>query len=356
MRKHRARFPRTARTLPGRVGLTLAALAAAAAVAPLPAAAHESPPKYGLEIVEGVTTRPEESIVHTYGYAEHVKSVRVTIVHGGSVAFQHEGHEGVWLDQVPAIGDVVTLEAPVGTLIASETYDGMPTMDPTVCAGSANFSGQRSLGQTVEGRYFTATPYGERNRGAAQVTALTGTTFGGGFLVPLLPGETVAAIEKLETPLPGGPVFTYESENVRPVGACPVPPPPPYVPPPPPALAGAIVKLVKATVHSLLKHGWSDQVQINQPGTVTQDLFQQGGTVPAFASRARHRTPPALLLARGAGSAAVAGKVTVVLHVVSKARRRLRSAHTVHGVLVTTLRTPSGARLSLPRRFVTLHR
>src|SRR5205807_9475975 len=103
-----------------------------------------------------------------------------------------------------------------------------------VCAGSANFSGQRSPGQTVEGRYFTATPYGEKSRGAAQITALSGSGFGGAFLVPLALGEPVAATEKLETQLPGGPIFTYETENLRPVGACPVPPPPPYVPPPPP--------------------------------------------------------------------------------------------------------------------------
>jgi hypothetical protein len=334
-----------------------AALACVAAAPPATAAAHESPTKYSLSISEGVTTLPENSIVVTSGFAENAKSSRLRIWHAGAVAFEDTGHEGTWLGQGPQVGDVVTFEAPIGTLIASITYDGLPTMDPTVCAGSANFSGQRTVGDTIEGAAYTMKVdrwvYSVKEH-FAQITSLSGASFGGSFLVPLAPGETVTATEQFEQTIPQG-VFTYKSENTRPVGACPVPPPPPYVPPPPPALAGAIVKLAKTTVRSLLQHGWSDQVAINQPGTVTQDLYQQNGTLPVFASRAHHKTPPAVLLARGVGSASVAGNVKVVLHVVSKARGRLRSAHTIHAVLITTLRTPSGARLSLPRRFVTLH-
>ena len=44
---------------------------------------------------------------------------------------------------------------PGGTIVGSVVYDGLPSIDPTVCAGSTNFSGQRSAGQTVEGSYFS---------------------------------------------------------------------------------------------------------------------------------------------------------------------------------------------------------
>jgi hypothetical protein len=322
-----------------------------------PATAHESTTHYSLEIVEGVSTLPEESPVRTTGHGEHQKSTRVRLYHNGSLVNQETGGEWASLWHVgPQVGDTVTLESPIGNLVASEIYDGLPTMDPTVCAGSANFSGQRSAGQTVQGHFFTLNPYGHRlGEQQAQITSLNGSAFGGSFLAPLALGETVVASESLETPLPGSAVFTYESETWQPVGACPVPPPPPYVPPLPPALAGAIVKLASATIHALLKHGWSNHVGINQPGTITQDLYMQGGTLPAFASSSHHRhSHPAILLARGTARASTAGTFTVTLHVLASAKGRLRSAHTVHGVLITTLRTGS-ATLALPRRFVTLH-
>jgi hypothetical protein len=350
-----AHAPRSARL--AAIGVACCAAFGLPGVLAAPAGAHESTTHYSLEIVEGVSTLPEESPVRTTGYGEHQKSTRVRIFHNGALVNQETGGEWTSLWHVgPQVGDVVTLESPIGTVIASEIYDGLPTMDVTVCAGSANFSGQRSSGQTVQGHFFTLNPYGHRlGEGQAQITSLSGSAFGGSFLAPLALGETVVAAESLETPLPGNAVFTYEAETWRPVGACPVPPPPPYVPPPPPALAGAVVRLVATTLHTLLGHGWSNHVGINQPGTVTQDLYMQGGTLPAFASSTHHHSHPAILLARGSARAATAGTVTVTLHVVNSARGRLRSAHTIHGVLITTLRSASGARLTLPRRFVTLH-
>ena len=152
-------------------------------------------------------------------------------------------------------------------------------------------------------------------------------------------------------------MFTYSSENIRPVGACPLPPSPPP-PPPAPALQGSIFKLLRTTIGKLLKAGLHTQVTINQPGTVTQDLYLLGGTLPAFASstKTKHRKkPPALLLARGSATAKVAGKVLLVLHVTRRGRNQLKHMKRVHAVLITTLHSASGAKLNLERKSVTLH-
>jgi hypothetical protein len=99
-------------------------------------------------------------------------------------------------------------------------------------------------------------------------------------------------------------------------------------------------------------------VTINQPGSVTEDLYAQGGTLPAFASAngKHHRKPLAVLLARGSATAKAAGKVVVVLKATKRGRHKLKGANQIHGVLITTLRSTSGAKLSLGRRSVTLHR
>jgi hypothetical protein len=231
--------------------------------------------------------------------------------------------------------------------VGSVKYDGLPSMDPTVCAGSANFSGQRSENEEVEGSFYTLVVHpsyvAKRSGGDAQVTALAGSVFAGNFLMPLALGETVQAREHLKTALAGGATFTYTSENDRPVGACPTPPSPPPPPPPPPALHGSIFKLVGTTIHKLLRSGWTDQVTINQAGTVTQDLYQVDGAVPASASSHRKghrhkRKPPALLLARGSASATTAGTVKVLLRTTAKGRRVLSHSHSMRAELVTTLK------------------
>ena len=161
--------------------------------------------------------------------------VAVSIIRGGTVVYKQTGEGGTWLSQVPQVGDVVTLESPLGRVIGSEVYDGLPAMDATVCAGSTNFSGENTSGFTVEGSFVTLSPrtnpYGQvtgRSQsgfGEAQVKSLSGTTFGGNFLVPLQLGETVTATESLKTLLAEEATYTYVSENSRPVGACPAPPP-----------------------------------------------------------------------------------------------------------------------------------
>ncbi len=227
-----------------------------------------------------------------------------------------------------------------------------------------NFSGQRSENEEVEGSFYTVVPHrtytAHRRGGEAQITSLAGSSFTGHFLKALAPGETVRAVEHLKTSLAGGETYTYTSENDRPVGACPVPPAPPASPPVP-ALQGSIFKLVRTTILRLLKSGWLDQVTINQPGTVTQDLYELGGKVPAYASAHRkghgHRhKPPALLLARGSASAAAAGEVNVLLRVTTKGKRALSHRHRVRAELITTLKAQSGARLNLETRTVTLDR
>jgi hypothetical protein len=340
-----------------------------------PAGARSPSPKYTLAITEGETTQPEHSIISTVGRVvsdeEQHASVAVSIIRGGLEVSRSDGDDGyAGMPSIPAPGDVVSLESPTGPkghpggrIVGSFVYDGRPSIDPTVCAGSVNFSGQRSTGQTIQGGDFLDVPgpYGNFERWnalQAQITLLSGSTFGGSFLTPLALGETVWANESLETPLAGGAVFIYESENERPVGACPPPPPPP---PAPLALEGSILKLARTTIHRLLKSGWADRVTINQPGTVVQDLYLQNGKLPAFAAskKGKHharKIPPAQLVARGVAIAKAPGTVNVLIRPTGKGRHLLSHRGQVRLVLVTTLHSNTGAKLNLARRTVTLHR
>lgn len=326
-------------------------------------------PEYSIKVVEGETTVPEDSILATSGEVRlpHNQQVKTTLrlVHNGLTVAQDTEEKGyTQFSQVPQVGDVVYLEAPAGNVVGAVTYDGLPSLEPTVCAGSTSFSGQRSANEEVEGSFYTLFVYptyvAPHFGGSAQIASLSGSSFTGDFLTPLALGETVRAIEHVTNSLPGGATFTYTSENDRPVGACPVPPAPPP-PPPVPALQGSIFKFARTTIAKLLKAGWLDQVTINQPGKVTQDLYELGGTVPAYASSHRkahgHKhKPPALLLARGSASIASAGNVSVLLRVTRKGRRTLRHSHRVRAELITTLLANTGAKLNLPSRTVTLNR
>ncbi len=352
----------------------LVTLGAGTALPAVAAAGEEhKAPEYSISVVEGETTHPEESILSTSGDVfiphAHEVQVRLRIVHNGLTVAEdteesHGPEQGAWLSQVPQVGDTVILESPVGAVVGSDVYDGLPSMDPTVCAGSTNFSGQRSENEEVEGSYYTVVPHrsytAHRFGGEAQVHTQAGTSFSGSFLTPLAIGETVRAREHLKTSLAGGATYTYTSEDDRPVGACPAPPAPPP-PPPIPALQGSLLKLVHTTILRLLHSGWLDQVTINQPGTVTQDLYLLGGSVPASASSAHHgahrrHRPAAVLLARGSTTAAAAGQVSVRLHPTASGRHVLSHRRRVRVVLVTTLQASSGARLNLQAHTVTLDR
>ena len=356
------------RGLLGRTALLVLSALAGGAMLSAPAVASVPVPEYSLSIVEGANTQPEDSIQQVSASAYHPRAeVVVSIAHNGLVVEQDKGDGGAWLSQVPQVGDVVTLESPEKVVRGAIVYDGLPSLDPTVCAGSTNFSGQRSMGQTVEGGYYTVVPhpsyFARRGGGQAQVQVLSGSAFAGGFLTPLSGGETVYAVESLITPIAGG-TFAYSSENDRPVGACPVPPSPPP-PPPPPALSGSIVKFVRTSIRRLIRFGWSTHVTINQPGTIVEDLYMHRGAVPAFAASSKHASrggerhrgkPPAPLLARGTATAKAAGTVTVTMHLTSTGRRLFKHAHSARVVLVTTLTAGSGAKLTLERRTLTLHR
>jgi hypothetical protein len=122
---------------------------------------------------------------------------------------------------------------------------------------------------------------------------------------------------------------------------------------------------VHLTIHELMKFGFSDQVTINQPGTVIQDLYLEDGKVPAVASstqsksshhKHKHKQVPALLIARGSTQAKSSGTVTVPMKLTSQGRRKLGHLHSAKAVLITTLRSSSGAYLNLQPRTVTLHR
>ncbi len=318
-------------------------------------------PRYSLSVIEGATTQPEHSIDGVSAGVNSEAEVTVSLTHGGLVVAQNKGEGGVWLSQVPQVGDVLTFTSQGFT--TSVTYDGLPSLDPTVCAGSTNFSGQRTLGYTVEGGYFTVTPRGHiyhSQQDQAQVQVLSGAAYGGSFLRPLASGETVSAVESLESPLAGGATFTYSSEYDRPVGGCPPPPPPPP-PPAPLALAGSFSKFARTTILKLLHSGWTTHVTINQPGKVVENLYEQRGYVPAFAATSKkkrkpHKEPRSPLLARGTATAGAAGTVTVTLHPTLLGRRLLKHRHSIQVVLVTTLIAKSGAKLALARHPLTLHR
>jgi hypothetical protein len=326
------------------------------------ASGHDKAPEYSLSVVEGADTQPEDSIGHVSGGVNSEAEVAVSITHNGLVVDKQSGKGGVWLSQVPQVGDVVTFESQGFT--TSVTYDGLPSLEPQVCAGSTDFSGQRTAGYTIEGGYYTVVPhpkyFARRNGGLAQVQALTGSSFGGDFLSPLVSGETVYAVESLTSPLAGGATFTYSSEYDRPVGGCPPPPSPPPPPPPPLALAGAFAKFTRTSIVKLLRSGWPTHVTINQPGTIVEDLYQHSGILPAFAATSKHKRPrkepKALLLARGTAVAKAAGTVAVTMHLTSVGRRLLKHAHSVKVVLITTLTASSGAKLALGRHSLTLHR
>jgi hypothetical protein len=318
-------------------------------------------PEYSLSIVEGADTQPEDAIEHVSASVNSEAEVAVSIIHDGLAVDKQSGKGGVWLGQVPQVGDTVTFESEGFTTAVA--YDGLPSLEPTVCAGSTNFSGQRTAGYTIEGGYYTVVPhpryFARRDGGLAQVQVLTGSSFGGDFLTPLVSGETVYAVESLTSPLAGGATFTYSSEYDRPVGGCPPPPPPPP-PPAPLALAGGFSKFAGITIAKLLRFGWSTHVTINQPGKIVENLYQHSGALPAFAATSKHKRPrkdpKALLLARGTATAKAAGTVTVTMHLTSVGRRLLKHAHSVKVVLVTTLTAGSGAKLALGRRSLTLHR
>lgn len=360
-----AKSPR-ARSLVSLVG---ALALACGALAPAASAHEASPPEYSLKVVQGETTQPEDSITSVSASGPEHSQVRLRIVQGGVIVNQdtHEGGAGLW-QVVPPVGGTLTVESPLGTLVGAVAYDGLPSIEPTVCASSTNFSGQRSGADEVEGGFFTdepvTNPYGQieyyahRKTGQAQVTLLSGASFGGNFLVPLQLGETVWATETVKTREPGW-IFTYQSETVRPVGACPLPPPPPPPPAKPviPPLRASLARIVNATIEALLKHGLRDHVYVNQPGIVRQGLYLAGGKLPAYVASSHHKhKPPALLLARGSASAKAAGHVTVVLHLTSRGRGRVRNAKSVHAVLITTVTSSAGVRITLAHRSVTLHR
>jgi hypothetical protein len=347
----------------GRIKVLFGTALVLGAVVALPASAWAAP-TYFLSIVEGSTTSPSYSETSTIGFAEGPE-VSVVIKRGESVVARSSGGF-VFMGQVPQVGDVVTLESPLGTPISSVTYDGLPSLDPTVCAGSSNFSGQRSAGATVEGGFYTLQNGSYRGepfqvptaQGVARVSTLSGSTFAGSFPSPLTTAQTVFATEEQFSPLPGGATFDYFSENERPVGACAaVVVPPPVVSPAPPTpkplvLKGELLKLTLPKIAQLLKSGWLVHVLINQPGTVIQDLYLQNGILPAHASKRK----PAVLVARGATTLKKPGVAAVRIRVNSKGRRALKHVKLVKLVLITTLRSSSGVRINLGRRTISLKR
>jgi len=346
-------------------GLLAAALLALGAIVPASALAGSHGTQYTLEVTEGENTIPQyESVAGTVGKVEPNAPVAVSIISNGTTVYKNEGYGWASVPQVPQPGETVQLESPIGQVIGSDVYDGLPTIDPSTCVGSTNFEGDNTSGFTVEGSYVTYTLVSARKHevkrsdfGEAQVKSLTGTSFGGSFLAPITPGATVMVTESLKSALAGEATYTYVSERVEPANAtCPAPPPSPPPAPLVTPLRGALTALGHSKIQLILKSGYRDHVHINQGGTVTQDLFLRGGKLPATAaSHHKKKTPPALLLARGTAKAGAAGTVSVVLKLTAAGRRKLRSAGSLNAILLTTLRTANGQVDTLAPKSLTLH-
>jgi hypothetical protein len=346
-------------------GLLAGALLVLCAIAPASASASSHGTQYTLEVTEGENTIPQyESVAGTVARVEPSAPLAVSIVRNGKTVYENEGYGWAGVPQVPQAGETVVLESPVGHVIGSDVYDGLPTIDPSTCMGSTNFEGENTSGFTVEGSYITLTLLSARKHeversgfGEAQVKSLTGTSFGGSFLAPIAPGATVMVTESLKSALPGEATYTYMSERVEPANArCPAPPPPPPAPPLVTPLRGALVALGHSKIRIVLKSGYRDHVSVNQAGTVTQDLFLRGGKLPATAAGHHKKQPPALLLARGTAKTSAAGTVSVVLKLTAAGRRKLKSAGRVNAILLTTLRTANGQVDTLAPKSITLHR
>jgi hypothetical protein len=346
-------------------GLLAAALLVLCTIAPASAWANSHGTQYTLEVTEGENTIPQyESVAGTVAKVEPNASIAVSIVRNGTTVYKSEGYGWAGVPQVPQPGETVVLESPVGHVVGSDVYDGLPTIDPSTCVGSTNFEGENTSGFTVEGSYITYTLLSARKHevkrsgfGEAQVKTLTGTSFGGSFLAPIAAGATVMVTESLKSALAGEATYTYISERVEPANAtCPAPPAPPPAPPLVTPLHGALAGLGHSKIKLLLKSGYRDHVSINQAGTVTQELFLRGGKLPATAAGHHKKKPPALLLARGAAKAGAAGTVGVVLKLTAAGRRKLESAGSLNAILLTTLRTANGQIDTLAPKSLTLHR
>jgi len=174
---------------------------------------------YELSIVGG-SAADGSSVAGTFAGADSDAPVELVIVHNGAVVVSGTN----FTTQTPAVGDLVQVQSPPGTTVAQITYDGLPTLDASVCAGSTSFSGQSTPNAPVSGSVYTSQGTGYGGSGTQQVAQVgtpSGGSFSGSFLSPITLGETVEANESLDIPLSGGDELFYYSENDRPVGACP---------------------------------------------------------------------------------------------------------------------------------------
>ena len=317
-------------------------------------------PQYELSVSAGAST--QGPLNDTYAFAENVPGnpqLALSIVRAGSVVASRVGNGFAELVQAPSVGDTLLLQDPVGTTVASVVYDGLPSIDPSVCVGATTISGQRTGAAAINAGAYTVSsglPYGFEPNGSliAQISTLSGSSYAGSFASALTSAQTVYSNETVQSAAPGGGVLTYSSTNSRPVGACPAPVPPAPAPKQTTAkvasLTGKILSLTRTTLAKLLRSGWTIALQVSQPGTVTMDLFLEGGRLPAKASK-KH---PAVLLARGQVVAKAPGKVTLHLRVTSSGRRKLKHVRKAHVVLLTTLHGSTGT-LNLAKRKLTLH-
>jgi len=157
------------------------------------------------------------------------------------------------------------------------------------------------------------------------------------------------------------------------ITSAPAPPKPPAspaaslpLPPPAPPFQGTLSAVsLRLGIRDLLRGAFSDSVTLTGSGSVTQDLFAEGGVLPATATRvsaAGHkkskRLQSALLLAKGSARTTAAGTVKVTLRPTTAGKKALKTTHrSLRAVLITSVKDSRTGRVTnLPPQKLTLRR
>ncbi|MBJ7331653.1 MAG: hypothetical protein JHC95_17290 [Solirubrobacteraceae bacterium] len=262
-------------------------------------------------------------------------------------------------------GDVFNvLDTTTGDTILSYTYDGRPSLDATTCVGQTAFSGQRtgdseiwlqetgSLSEYMKGTY----------QNGKLGTSGTGT-FSGQFPRALTAGRFLLMVQTLRVTDTTGANAWIEIYSSSAVAACPVPPvdapkPTPAPDTTKPTVGKAVLPKGNALkLANFLIKGFSTTVTINEPGTVTQQLFLNNGAklTAKTAAKSKKKAKP-VLLAKGSTVSKVAGKVKVKIKATKAGKKAIKGKRTVKAILVTTVKdlagntsTPSQAKLTLKK-------
>lgn len=356
------------------LGITAAAACGLATAGPAAAATKNGNISLAIypsaNFVPGDTSGSSASFGGSYGETGRNISTETQQVRGGGVIASNRSQTRQAISILP--GDVfqVVDRADKSKVYVSYTFDGKPSLSDTSCAGQNGFSGTRGNDAdiTVEtvapyerkinngGRYGSFTDRGIERRQRGLVRTLGAGTFAGVFQDALALGDIMAATQSLSTNT-ADTDLTYDVTQYRTVGACPAPPP--IVPDTTkPIVAFFELGNLKPTKKQFLANGLSSFFTINEPGTITQDLYLSNGkTPPATATKkAKKKAKKKLvLLGRGSTTSAVAGVVKVTVRASKTGRKELRRHKgAVKVILISSVKDKAGNVTNLPQKKLTL--